>query len=249
VSGEYDGRPVKVGFSPCAFGPDYQGSWERFLPTEAQENEVSVDRAIGPFALGDTGSSVQALLARTPAATAGGLYIYHPWDFLSSACGRTSDGEPSPTLAMRYDGAGRVMTVIADQNTLAVEGREVWSLFVRCPHGEAEDVSQSEGPLRRWTPVTCGGLNGLADHPLDEASKGQATTILLPEGEADQFSFVIVTSAPFSACEDAARLHAEAETRREANGTTKSEEEELRPITEEEKKREEEEKAHAPMAP
>ena len=210
VSGEYDGRPVKVGFSPCAFGPDYQGSWERFLPTEAQENEVSVDRAIGPFALRDTRSSVEGLLARAPAATAGGLYVYHPWDFLSASCGGLNGSTPDPILAIRYNSEGRVVTLIGDQHTLTIEGDDVSSLIVRCSHAnEVESVARSEGPLRTWVPITCGGREAFADHAPGDGPAAKGTTIVVPAGGLGQFPLVIVTSEPTSACEDAARLNTE----------------------------------------
>ena len=209
VSGEYGGRAVKVTFSPCAFGPDYQGSWERFLPTEAEQNEIGIDRAVGPFALGETQSSVEALLARPPAGTPNGLYVYHPWNFVTSSCARSSSGA-HPILAIRYNSEGRVETVIGNQNTLAIQGQKVWSLLVRCPHPETlENVPRSEGPLKSWLPAMCGGREALADHPLSEGAAPQDITIVIPAGVSDQFSVVIATSDPASACEDAARLNAE----------------------------------------
>jgi hypothetical protein len=207
VSGEYEGRAVEAEFSPCGAGSyHYQQAWEHLLPTGRQENEVSIDRAVGPFALGETRSSVEALLARAPAGIAGGLYLYHPWDFRSARCGRDlSGGEPAPVLALRYDRAGHAVTVIGDQNLLTMDGQEVSSLLVRCPHGETEDA-RSAGALNSWVPVTCAGREAFADHPLSKASTMQDTTIVIPAGEADQFPLVIVTSDPISACEDAARL-------------------------------------------
>jgi hypothetical protein len=243
VSGKYEARRVKVEFFTCSEGDAYEANWKHVLPTEKQENEVGIDRAIGPFALGATRASVEALLSSFPAASAGNLAVYHPWESGSSACGVPRDGEPSPILAIGYDGKGRVTTLIADQNRLAIGGRAVWSLLVRCAHTGPEDLAHSEGSLRDWTTVRCGGLDGVADRPLGEAPKGQATTILGPEWEPDQFSFTIVASKPTSACEDVARLRAEPETQGAANGATRRQKEEPKPLTEEAKKKEEEEKA------
>jgi hypothetical protein len=201
VSGQYDRRPVNVLFSRCKYGDTYQGRWQHLLPTQQQENEVRIDLATGPFALGDTKSSVDARLARTPAGTAGGLYVYQPWGF-SASCEGTAGSTANPILAMRYDSAGRLIAVIDDQDTLTLGGEEVSNLVGRC-HG------RQETELLSWSPVTCGGQEARADHPLNAGSTAHDTTIVVEGTERGQSPLVIVTSDPSSACEDVARLHAE----------------------------------------
>ena len=201
VSDEYDRRPVNVSFSRCKYGDTYQGRWQHFLPTEKQENEVRIDRATGPFALGETQASVDALLARPPAETAGGLYVYQPWGF-SASCEDTTGNAANSILAMRYDSEGRLITVIDDQDWLTLGGDEVANLVASC-HG------RQETELLSWSPVTCGGQEARADHPLSAGSTAHHTTIVVEGARPGQSPLVIVTSDPSSACEDAARLHAE----------------------------------------
>ena len=209
VSGVYDRREVNVGFSRCG-DPD-MGGWERLLPTETL-SEVSIDRGIGPFRLGESESAARALLAaRAPIGTAGGIDVYKPEGgsdgLISVSCGDRLH-QDHLIMAFRYDSARGLVTVIGNLETLRLDAytMRVGALASRCEdEREQPPVPRSPGLLNSWIPVTCGGREALVDHPLNEGPTPQDTTVVVPA----LLPLVIVTSDPTSACEDAARLHRE----------------------------------------
>ena len=105
-------------------------------------------------------------------------------------------------IALRYDSAGALVTVIENLQDLQLEGYSVDTWARGCEH---EGAPHPEVPLTGWLPVTCGGREALADHPLSEGPTSQDTTLIIPDVQP----LVIVTSDPTSTCEDAARLHTE----------------------------------------
>ena len=186
VSGEYDQQDVKVSFSPCAYGDEGQPLWEKFLPTESQLNAVTPDRAIGPFTLGEEESTLNALLGE-PSGTAGGLDVYKAGDEFDRACeGPAISGQT--LMAIRYDSAGKAVTIAANTGelTLGQEERKGEKVGRRISdpgwcHGEKgeEGVPRTKEPLKGWIPVTCGGEEAFADHPLREASTSEDLTIVV----------------------------------------------------------------------
>lgn len=205
VSGVYDRRKVKVDLGTCTQGHGaVEVSWQRFLPTEKQLDEISIDHGIGPLALGGSESAVGTLLVASPPATIEGLAVYEPRPGDVTSCGGESKGERW-IMALRYE-SGDLETMI-ENRTLSIDGEQVRRLVGdRC--GEAQDEASTAplGPMNSWFPVTCGGQEAFADHALGEDSaEMQGTTIVLPA----VLPVVVVTSDPTSACEDVARLHAQ----------------------------------------
>jgi hypothetical protein len=172
---------------------------------ETDVGEIRIDHGVGPFTLGEQASTVRALLAQTPRGTADGLDVYKPEGVSGGvSCG----GGPleRSVVAVRFNSEGTLVTVIENLRDLHLEGSTgPLQALVRTCEDEQEGLPQPEGPLTSWLPVTCGARQALADHPLSNGSTAQDTTLIIPEAEP----LVIVTSDPTSACEDAARLHAE----------------------------------------
>ena len=126
ISGVYDRREVNVRFSRCG-DPD-MGGWERVLPTETL-SEVSIDRGIGPFRLGESESAARALLAaRAPIGKAGGLDVYKPEGgpdgLISVSCGDRLHPDHL-IMAFRYDSARGLVTVIGNLEDLRLDGYTV----------------------------------------------------------------------------------------------------------------------------
>ena len=130
-----------------------------------------------------------------------------------AACTSTSRGASArvvktPPATLEFDPGHALRQRRAAHNRhrrprLADPGRR-WS---REPVASCHGRQETE--LLSWSPVTCGGQEARADHPLSAGSTAHHTTIVVEGARPGQSPLVIVTSDPSSACEDAARLHAE----------------------------------------
>ena len=206
VSGTDAGQQVRVVFSRCLSGQDETAleRWEHLLPTPEQENRVRLDHGLGILRLGESARNVHSLLGAADSVT-NGLSVYQPWAGISGGCGAGLGGgytQHEQILAVRYGRGGRVVTLIGDSRELTIDGEAVPSLVLRCIHFGRESSKGvrelSTGPLKKWIGVSCGGVSALADHRLV-----RDTTAIVPSGD---YPIVVVTSAPTSACKDAASV-------------------------------------------
>ncbi len=207
IHGTDAGQPVNVVFSPCVSSSSEEAGlarWTHFLPSEAQETRVRPDHGIGLLSLGESATQVRSLLGR-PHAVTNGLDIYEPWSSLSGGCGGGIGGSYTlhPTIvAVRYDSAGRAISLFADDRSLVIDGHTVPSLVLDCiDFGHETPQPQSalaRGPLEQWIAVSCGGAQTIANHRLT----GRVTAIV----QSGDYPIVLVTAAPASACKDAATI-------------------------------------------
>jgi hypothetical protein len=155
VRGDYLGRHVEVGFSACASRPgDLVERWSSLLPAALQRQErVRLDRGFGLFRLGERRSALQGLLLR-PQEQLAGMSVYRP-----EVVEKDFQGSAPKVFGVRYDHAGRVVSLLSDWNRLTIDGR---SISIQTPLDQSELIGQLKG----WVPVRCGGVSGLMDHPL-----------------------------------------------------------------------------------
>lgn len=95
---------------------------------------MRLDHGLGILSLGESASNVHSLLGAGDSVT-DGLNVYQPWTSLNGGCGAGVRGgytQHGQILAVRYDRAGRVVTLIADNRELTIDGQEVSSLMLRC---------------------------------------------------------------------------------------------------------------------
>jgi len=175
VAGTYHGKSVEQGV--CF----EERAWLRFLPSQEALDRVRVDRGVGVVSLGQSESSVRALLG-PPHERRQGLQIYR-----SGAVEQVTLGVPV-IFAVGYGPTGRVSTVIDN------------SLDQRIGRERPTVTPSGRSSLHGWLRVDCGGHEVLADHrPID----GRATTIISPP--VASIPTVIVSNAPAAACVAAAR--------------------------------------------
>lgn len=180
LRGTYRGKPIDVAFSACLGGQgDLIGRWLSLLPSSGTLDAVRLDRGLGPLTLGQSRSTVRGLLGSAPRVS-GGLDVYRPG--VAQGFRKTIP----ITLAVGYDQAGRVQTVVSNLIALTLGGHEIAPTAAR-GNGLAD-------LLRPWTHIRCGGTAALADHP---AVDDHPMTII--ESSPDHPT-VVISAAPPRAC-------------------------------------------------
>ncbi len=188
VRGDYLGRQMEVGFSACVSRPgDLLERWLSLLPATLQRQErVRLDRGFGLFSLGERRSVVLGLLLR-PQEQFAGMSVYRP-----EVVEKDFQGSAPKVFGVRYDHAGRVVSLLSDWNMLTIDGR---SISIQTPL----DQSGLIGQLKGWVPVRCGGVSGLMDHPL---SRHVPRTVVWMVGEQ---ATVSISDAGVAICSAATR--------------------------------------------
>jgi hypothetical protein len=160
-------------------GRETVGRWLSLLPSSGTLDAVRLDRGLGPLTLGQSRSTVRGLLGSAPRVS-GGLDVYRPG--VAQGFRKTIP----ITLAVGYDQAGRVQTVVSNLIALTLGGHEIAPTAAR-GNGLAD-------LLRSWTHIRCGGTAALADHP---AVDDHPMTII--ESSPDHPT-VVISAAPPRAC-------------------------------------------------
>jgi hypothetical protein len=188
VRGNYLGRHVDVGFSPCVSRPgNLLERWLSLLPAALRRQEhVRLDRGFGLFKLGERRSTVLGLLLR-PQEQLAGMSVYRP-----EAVEDISRGSIPKVFGVRYNHAGRVVSLLSDWSGLTIHG-------VSLSTQTSLDQSELSRWLKGWIPVRCGGVSGLIDHPL---SRHVPRTVVWMAGEQ---ATVSISDAGVAICSAATR--------------------------------------------